>query len=381
MPGRKYRFPHLRTVWVKARSGARVLYAYYRHVPAGQKELRIGITVDDVEVFPQSIDSVEFARAYVETEKRAEDLWKEVEGRGDGELVVRERKGSIAALITEYKASADWLTKSANTHRSYKPHLDWMRENWGEYDAARLKRRNILVRRDQLLDTPRTADLFVQVVSKLMSFAINRDYRLDNPALKIDKVNKANPYEAWTDEEIALFRKTAPPHVRILFLTLLYTGQRESDVVRMSRATLQLGYVEINQQKTGKPTKVKLHEGLKRELKRHKVESVEHLLVNSRGQPWTADGARTALYDVREAAGLLHVVPHGLRKNALVYLFEAGATTVQAASVTNQSLQMVEHYWNRWRQAKLAEQAISLWEENERRTKKAARGDKNAGRR
>jgi len=38
------------------------------------------------------------------------------------------------------------------------------------------------------------------------------------------------------------------------------------------------------------------------------------------------------------------VVPHGLRKNAVISLLEAGCTAAEVSGITDQSLQMVEHY-------------------------------------
>ena len=55
-------------------------------------------------------------------------------------------------------------------------------------------------------------------------------------------------------------------------------------------------------------------------------------------------------------------VPHGLRKNAVIALLEAGSSTAQAAAVSGQSLQMVEYYARQRDQSTLADAAMLRWE-------------------
>jgi hypothetical protein len=55
-------------------------------------------------------------------------------------------------------------------------------------------------------------------------------------------------------------------------------------------------------------------------------------------------------------------VPHGLRKNAVNALLEAGCSAAEAASISGQSLQMVEHYAKQRAQARLADAAVLKWQ-------------------
>ena len=76
-------------------------------------------------------------------------------------------------------------------------------------------------------------------------------------------------------------------------------------------------------------------------------------------QPYTIRGEINAWLAKQGAKGL-H--PHGLRKNGLLALFEAGCTVPETASISGQSLTMVEHYWNRWNAGKLADNAMKRWD-------------------
>jgi site-specific recombinase XerC len=67
------------------------------------------------------------------------------------------------------------------------------------------------------------------------------------------------------------------------------------------------------------------------------------ILINANGQPWGQGGLRQKLQQWAKARGH-HVVPHGLRKNAVISLLEAGCTVYEVSGITDQSPQMVEHY-------------------------------------
>jgi transposase len=60
---------------------------------------------------------------------------------------------------------------------------------------------------------------------------------------------------------------------------------------------------------------------------------------------------------------------HGLRKSAVVFLLEAGASDAEVAAITGQSRQMVEHYARAVNQKRLAAAAVLKWE-NLRRTRR-----------
>jgi hypothetical protein len=56
------------------------------------------------------------------------------------------------------------------------------------------------------------------------------------------------------------------------------------------------------------------------------------------------------------------VVPHGLRKNAVIALLECGCSVAETAAISGQTMQLVEHYGKARNQAKLASAAILRWE-------------------
>jgi len=62
--------------------------------------------------------------------------------------------------------------------------------------------------------------------------------------------------------------------------------------------------------------------------------------------------------------GLGGLQPHGLRKNAVCALLEAGCSEAETAAITGQSIPMVMHYAKKVNQKRLATSAMAKWERN-----------------
>jgi integrase len=121
-----------------------------------------------------------------------------------------------------------------------------------------------------------------------------------------------------------------------------FTGQRIDDVVAMRWNDIRGDHMLVWQKKKDKQIKVAILPELAERLNRMERPAVT-ILTNTNGQPWTQSGLRQKLQDWAKARGH-KVVPHGLRKNAVDALLEAGCTTAEVGGITDQSLQMVEHY-------------------------------------
>lgn len=75
-------------------------------------------------------------------------------------------------------------------------------------------------------------------------------------------------------------------------------------------------------------------------------------------------GARSVALGTRRAeVCAVKAVPHGLRKNAVIALLEAGCSVAEAASVSGQSFAMVEYYAKQRDQKILSSAAVLKWQE------------------
>jgi integrase len=183
--------------------------------------------------------------------------------------------------------------------------------------------------------------------------------------MHVRKLTIGDGWEPWPWEMIELVEKHAPGWMWHAVALALYTGQRQGDVLAMTRSKIKNGLIEVRQEKTGRYLVIPAHQKLLAVIEAMEKDSVQ-LLTNTRGRPWTKSGFKASwrkalrgpLAPIREAG----LVFHGLRKSAVVTLLEAGCSDAEVASITGQSRQMIEHYAKQVNQRKLAASAILNWE-------------------
>jgi integrase len=289
--------------------------------------------------------------------------------------------GSFGALVLDYFASPEFRRLAESTREMYRRVLEPLAAKHGEKRVATLERRHIKGWRDARAETPGMANMIVSVVRLLMTYAIDNDYRKDNPALRI-KTFKLGEHRAWTPDELAAFeRRWAPGTMqRRAYALARYTGQRRSDLAAMTRAHRRGGEIKVVQQKTGTELWIAEHRELTAELARGEQGHIA-LLTKPSGEAYSPEELGGAFGGWIEDAGLPdECVLHGLRKVAARDLAEAGCSAHEIMSVTgHQSLREVERYTRAANQRRLSEAAILKLERNEKRTASGKRPRRQSG--
>lgn len=306
------------------------------------------------------------------------------------------KPGSVAGLIDAYKASPEWAQNADSTRSDWSRYLEYVKQAWGDLPVKGITPEYVFHLRDAYADmepadpTQRrayppyknraaAANNLLRCLSAVMAWSIPRGWRNDNPVEHVPKLKGGDPYEPWLWEEIDLFRTHASKHMWRAAAIALYTGQRLSDVITMGWRNISGGLVSVRdemgvrQKKTNKQLWVPIHQDLAEILDDVRHEQMASgissttVLTNTRGLPWTRDGFKASWQAemnrpefkvLRERRRVFH----GLRKSAVVFLLEAGCTDAEAASVTGQSREMIEHYARQVNQRKLAAAAILRWE-------------------
>lgn len=298
----------------------------------------------------------------------------------------RDHPKSFKSLVKSYRSSPEFAELAAATRRGYERHLDIIENKWGDLQVAGLQPVHVLKLRDKYRSTPATANALIRTLSALISWSVPRDYRTDNPCQHVRKLAIGEGWEPWPWEMIELLEQHGPAWMWEAAAIALFTGQRQADVLAMTRAKVRNGMIEVRQEKTGRELVIPAHHKLLAVLasieQRRKADNKQRtvqILSNTRGLPWTQDGFRAswngALEAPKQRFGLLPnphplwpirkagLVFHGLRKSAVVTLLEAGCTDAEVAAITGQSRQMIEHYSRQVNQKKLAASAILKWEQ------------------
>lgn len=281
---------------------------------------------------------------------------------------------SVGALILEYQASPEWRNLKPNSQRVYGYVIAWLLEKHGAHPVALIKRRHIKKWRDARSETPGMGNLVVSVAKTLLKFAVDTEYRDDNPARDI-KLFKLGEHRAWTEDELTAFEQRWTPGSmqRRAYALARYTGQRCGDVAAMTRAHRKDGTIRVVQQKTGTELWVHEHQELAAELKRGEQGHMS-LLTKTDGGSFDGESLSPWFADAIEEAGLPdECVMHGLRKVAARDLADAGCTEHEIMSVTgHKSLAEVQRYTKAANQKRLNSSAILKLERNGKHAKKSS---------
>lgn len=288
-----------------------------------------------------------FPRAYAMAcdQRRARGV--QVEGR------------TFEGLVRLYEKSPDFKQLAHNTRRSYLNSLgkasSMLRDRQGHsVPVDAIEPEDIMRIRDTLADG-HGANQAVRSIRALYTWAKapGRKHAAKNPAHGVPLLDEGEhePWPDWLVEEALQDAKVRAP-VALLY----FGGQRIGDTVAMQWTDIQDGMISVRQQKTDLPLAVAMLPelvGILADLPRRGFA----ILTNADGHQWTTSGLRQMIQAWAIGKGQ-KIVPHGLRKNAVNALLEAGCSAAEVNAITGQDLKTIEHYAKRRDRSKLGKSAI-----------------------
>lgn len=294
---------------------------------------------------------------------------------------VAARKGAgtndtLAGLVRRFRAAPEFTKNADSTKAEWRRWLDIIEADAGELDIGGLPfkalddrrvKAELLDWRDQWAATPRKADYGIQVLSRVLSYGIERGLLTINAAAGISQLYSSDRADQiWTPEEIAAYRKAAlsPQHAHIVPLACL-TGLRRTDLTKLCWSHVGDAAIIMPTGKSrGRKTQVipllpatklllaeiradqaaRHAELLKTKPGRdHRPHPPEPLtvLTNTRGRPWTASGMEGAVIDTKTLAGVdKHL--HDGRGTFGTRLRHAGLTGSEIADILGWEEERVE---------------------------------------
>jgi integrase len=285
--------------------------------------------------------------------------------------------GRFGSLITLYKASPDYQNLAPSTLRNWAPWLDRINEYFGDLSIGQFDRpekiRPIIRRwRNRWADKPRTADYGLQVLSRVLSHAVDPLGKIaGNPCEGIKQLYSSNRSEIiWTDANIAQIKQTCSVEIAQAVDLASHTGLRLGDLLRLSWSHVGTDAIIIA---TGKSRQrreaiVPLYDGLKAVLASIPRRSTT-ILTNSRRRPWTGDGFGSSFNKAKIAAAMadsnLHF--HDLRGTAATKFYVAGLPERVIAEIMGWEEDYVARIIRRYVGRTVATKAI-IRQLNEKRT-------------
>lgn len=251
---------------------------------------------------------------------------------------------TLDGLIRLYEKSPEFRGLRESTKQSYSRYLTvanrLVRSRSGESPPAKgIERKDVLALRDAMAETPGAANQAMRALGALFAWAVDNEKVREHPARNVRKF-KARPHDPWPDA--LLEEALSDPQVGLPVALLFFTGQRINDAVRMKWSDIEGDHMRVYVQKKDKHLRVAINPELAAMLGAQEKTALA-ILTNANGQPWGHSGLRQKLQEWAKARGH-KVVPHGLRKNAVIALLEAGCTQAEVQGITDQSREMVEHY-------------------------------------
>ena len=283
--------------------------------------------------------------------------------------------GTLQEIIDGYLKSSDFDRLADRTKRDYLGHID-------KIAAAVLKagqpslatypleviadpkiRKRLLDWRDRMAkSSPRQADACFGVLRILLEWALNRGMISHNHATRPKKTYRADRSERlWLPEHLAAFRTVASPELRLALELALWTGQRQSDLLKLGWSAYKDGRLTFRQGKRKRKVDMPVFSDLRALLDASPRRAATILTMPS-GRPWTTDPRPIHfMHEWRQvalAAGLDGLHFHDIRGTTCTMLADASCTPSEIAAMLGWTVATVNEMLDRY-QAMTAAQSDS----------------------
>lgn len=288
----------------------------------------------------------------------------------------RTKPGTINALAVAIYASAEWSLLSAQTQVTYRGIIERIRRTAGNELVRGLQKRHVLLMRDKKKDAPTAANNLVKVLRWMMNFAVERNWRDENPCIGIKPLKvESDGFHTWSEEEVQQFEHRWPigTRERLALDLMLYTTQRSADVRFMGRQSITDGRFGVTQSKTKTKLSLRIHPSLEASLAAVPKDQMLFLPTHT-GAPFTAKGYSNWFSEAARKAGLVRCTAHGLRKTGATRIADGGYSEAVIMSWTgHKTSKEVRRYTEARDQRKLSD---SIFAETDREQDLATQPDR-----
>jgi len=264
------------------------------------------------------------------------------------------RKGTLGAVITQYKQHSAFTGLAVRTQSDYNKQFDYLKPLHNVL-LAEFDRPAIVQIRDKAESSKgwHFANYLTRTLSMLFTWSIDRGLCDDNPAGGITALprprTKKRANRRWTDSEIITVLSGCPEHLRAGLAIMLYAGLRPQDALQLPREAYRGDFIRTPTSKTGQEVANYALKPL-RDILARETHNAPTLAANSYGKPWSYHGFSSVWREYRDEllkAGVIGegLTLYGLRHTTATILREEGFDNRTIADYLGQSTEsMARHY-------------------------------------
>ena len=277
---------------------------------------------------------------------------------------------TLHELISDYLRTDAFKSKAPRTQEIYRLYLEQLRKRFGAIRVRVLDSRWVEALKLDLQDTPSKANQTLAVLRIILGLGVKLGYCDTNVAQRPGRVALAPRTELWSTAQIETFIGAARGSLKLAMMLLLYTAQRPSDVLAMTKGHVSERdgrlYIALRQQKTGQLLDVPVHGALEPLIRARMADLRGGMLLvpSPTGRPWLRRNFSRAWDATRRAASLPPLQRRDLRRTAVVFMAQAGLTTGQIASLTGHQIETTQRILDTYlpRRTEVALSGIEVWE-------------------
>lgn len=269
---------------------------------------------------------------------------------------------TVGGLIRHYERSPEFNRLSDGTQRTYGYALRKIDAQMARAPVDDVEPRDLGVLLAKLGSAAGSVNLTRSVMAALYKWGKRKHLvsKKTDPIGSYETIPMGS-HEPWPVAILDAALASDLPRLKLAVHLLYYTAQRIGDVCAMRWGDVRDGAVSVVQRKTGRALTIRLHDNLASLLVATPMHGLT-ILTQADGRPVGDDAIRKEIQAFTAGYGV-HLVPHGLRKNAVIALLEAGCSVAETAAVSGQSFQMVEYYAKQRDQKILSSAAILKWQD------------------
>jgi integrase len=264
------------------------------------------------------------------------------------ELISKRRSapnGALLSVIDAFQQSLDFKDLAKSIKRSYVQHIKRIEKEFGDLPTKALSDRRVrgefLAWRDKVSSSSgrRQADYAWSVLARILSWALNRGLVDCNPCTNAGRLHKGNRRDKiWSEDDEASFLTKGPTHLHLPLILALWSGQRQADLLSLVWSAYDGKNIRLRQSKTGARVVIPAGAPLKAALDAAKFNRKStHVLVNTEGHPWSADGFRCSWGKAQRKAGIVGLTFNDLRGTAVTRLALCGCSEAEIATLQGHS--------------------------------------------